>query len=54
MTNRDKEADNYLWDGSGEPDPEIEQLERLLAPLRGRTQARTIPRWTPSLRLASS
>lgn len=26
-------SDDYLWDGSGEPDPEIERLERLLRPL---------------------
>jgi hypothetical protein len=27
--------DDYLWDRSGPPDPEIERLERTLAPLRG-------------------
>src|SRR4051812_14714127 len=27
-------SERYLWDRSGEPDPEIEQLERTLAPLR--------------------
>jgi hypothetical protein len=27
-------SDDYLWDRSGEPDPEIERLERLLSPLR--------------------
>jgi len=26
---------DYLWDGSGEPDPEIQQLEAALRPLRG-------------------
>jgi FecR protein len=26
--------DDYLWNGTGEPDPEIAELERLLAPLR--------------------
>jgi hypothetical protein len=26
---------DYLWDGSGEPDPEIQRLEALLRPLRG-------------------
>jgi hypothetical protein len=26
--------DDYLWDRSGEPDPEVEHLEKLLAPLR--------------------
>jgi hypothetical protein len=25
---------DYLWDGSGRPDPEVEKLEKLLAPLR--------------------
>ncbi len=25
---------DYLWDGSGTPDPEVEELERTLAPLR--------------------
>ncbi len=28
--------EEYLWDRSGEPDPEIERLERVLAPLRYR------------------
>lgn len=28
--------DDYLWDRSGEPDPDIEHLERALAPLRYR------------------
>src|ERR1035437_2318120 len=23
-------SDHYLWDGSGEPDPEVQRLERLL------------------------
>jgi hypothetical protein len=27
-------GDDYLWDRSGEPDPEIERLEQVLAPLR--------------------
>lgn len=34
--------DNYLWDRSGDPDPEVERLETLLAPLRYRP-ARRIP-----------
>jgi len=25
---------DYLWDGRGEPDPEVERLERALLPLR--------------------
>ena len=31
--------DQYLWDRSGAPDPEIERLERTLAPLRYRHRA---------------
>jgi hypothetical protein len=30
---------DYLWDGSGEPDPEIRRLEATLATLRGRRKA---------------
>lgn len=26
--------DDYLWDGSGEPDPDVQRLEALLSPLR--------------------
>ena len=26
--------DDYLWDGSGEPDPEIEHLEKVLGQYR--------------------
>ena len=36
--------DDYLWDGSGEPDPEVEQLERLLSGFRLR---RTAPELRP-------
>jgi hypothetical protein len=31
--------DRYLWDRSGPPDPEVERLEKLLAPLAHRPQA---------------
>jgi len=31
--------DDYLWDRSGEPDPEVERLENLLEPLRHRPGA---------------
>jgi hypothetical protein len=31
--------DNYLWDRSGEPDPEIQRLERTLVPFRYRHRA---------------
>jgi len=27
-------SDEYLWDGSGPPDPDVQRLERLLGPLR--------------------
>jgi hypothetical protein len=30
--------DDYLWDGSGEPDPEVEQLEKLLGSYRYQAQ----------------
>jgi hypothetical protein len=37
---------DYLWDGSGEPDPEIQRLEAALGPLRGtRPAPRLGPRW---------
>jgi hypothetical protein len=32
-------SDDYLWDGSGEPDPEILRLETTLLPLRGERRA---------------
>ena len=39
--------DDYLWDGSGEPDPEIVRLETLLAPLPSRgTLPLLLPRAT--------
>lgn len=34
-------ADEYLWNRTGEPDPEIAELEKLLAPLAHRPK----PRW---------
>ncbi|HEX8175464.1 MAG TPA: hypothetical protein VF543_10115 [Pyrinomonadaceae bacterium] len=34
--------DDYLWDKSGEPDPEIEQLENLLGGLRSRRTAKDL------------
>src|SRR5688572_9210261 len=40
---------DYLWDRSGPPDPEIEQLERTLAPLRYRHRTLTpqpVRTWT--------
>ena len=31
--------DDYLWDRSGPPDPDVERLEQALAPLRYRHRA---------------
>ena len=36
-------SDDYLWDKSGETDPEIEELEQLLGNLRYRRPARDLP-----------
>ena len=36
--------DDYLWDRSGAPDPEVERLERVLAPLRYQHRAPFAPR----------
>src|ERR1700686_300673 len=36
--------DNYLWDRSGEPDPEIQKLEEILGTLRYQPQPLEIPR----------
>ena len=33
---------DYLWDKSGQPDPEIEALERLLSPLGAKPEARFV------------
>lgn len=35
--------DDYLWDKSGEPDPEIQELEELLAPLRYQPKPLELP-----------
>src|SRR5205807_4638867 len=35
--------DDYLWDGSGEPDPEVERLERLLTQFRSKRPAPEFP-----------
>ncbi|MCI0485159.1 MAG: hypothetical protein L0229_00890 [Blastocatellia bacterium] len=35
--------DDYLWDGSGEPDPEIEDMERLLSRYRHKGEAPELP-----------
>ena len=35
--------DDYLWDKSGEPDPQIQELEEILAPLRYQPRPLVIP-----------
>src|SRR5437879_12089877 len=35
--------DPYLWDGSGEPDPEVQRLEKSLAVFAHRSEAPTSP-----------
>jgi hypothetical protein len=36
--------ENYLWDKSGEPDPEIQRLENLLSPLGDKTAVLSFPK----------
>ena len=36
--------DDYLWDKSGEPDPQIQQLEEILGTLRYQPRALNLPR----------
>jgi FecR protein len=36
-------SDDYLWDGSGEPDPEVQRLERLLSTFRSSRPAPELP-----------
>jgi hypothetical protein len=46
-------SDDYLWDRSGEPDPEIQQLEELLGTLRYQPKPLHLPAHvTPRLKLA--
>jgi hypothetical protein len=44
-------SENYLWDRSGEPDPEIERIEKALAPFRWRpvpaARAASVRSWRP-------
>jgi hypothetical protein len=46
--------EQYLWDRSGEPDPEIERLEQTLAPLRYRHRAPERRKSTVGLRWAAA
>jgi hypothetical protein len=42
--------DDYLWDKSGEPDPEIQELEQILAPLRYQPTPLEMPNELPVTR----
>ena len=42
-------SDQYLWDGSGEPDPEIEMIERRLAAFRYKPRELELPEIEPKL-----
>jgi hypothetical protein len=44
------DKNGYLWDGSGEPDPEIQRLERLLAEFRHNRPAPVFPQIVPDQR----
>src|SRR5436190_22539249 len=35
--------DDYLWDGSGTPDPDVQRLERALGPLRSTAPPPRLP-----------
>jgi len=41
-------SDSYLWDGTGEPDPEVQHLEKSLAVFRHRSEAPTFPVIVPA------
>ena len=43
MTKTDAGEHDYLWDGSGQPDPEIVRLETVLGPLRHQGSAPELP-----------
>ena len=51
MTTGDNHIENdYLWDGSGEPDPEIQKLEALLGEYRHDSPAPVFPEIVPDRR----
>ncbi len=41
--NESDEPNDYLWDGSGSPDPEIQRLEQLMRPLRHDAPLKLVP-----------
>ena len=42
--------EDYLWDKSGEPDPQIQELEQILKPLRYRPKPLELPNEFPTAR----
>ena len=46
--------DDYLWDRSGPPDPEVARLEEALSPLRYRHRAGVVEMWRPRAWLAAA
>ena len=42
--------DDYLWDKSGEPDPQVQQLEEILGTLRYQPQPLNLPAESPGRR----
>jgi len=46
--------EDYLWDRSGPPDPEIQHLERTLAPFGYRVPPRGANKWGTAFRLAAA
>jgi hypothetical protein len=53
MNDKDALKDDYLWDGSGEPDPEIQRLESVLGRLRHDPVRHPAPEWPESASLRS-
>lgn len=49
MNNKQDMKDDYLWDGSGEPDPEIQRLENALGRLRHDPDHYPAPEWPASV-----
>jgi hypothetical protein len=47
MKKTETDEQSYLWDGSGEPDPEVMRLEKLLGQLRHRGNPPSLPARTP-------
>jgi len=49
MNNKQDMKDDYLWDGSGEPDSEIQRLENALGRLRHNPERHPAPEWPASV-----